>query len=215
MQLLRIASVLFILHICYHPRLYSAPIKDSSSSNNIEEETQTHSTNDEQHQAAVAEILNSTTFANITNSLLRSDSYNNNSVTNPLDLTPKRTLPYIIWISIESWANYLVFKQETCRTVKEEIPKFEDQDFLENGYFKWEENEFHRELRILLFPETSNTLKPLVENDVIDKLDKRFLQKPLESFCYQKETKNTKEEEAAEEKSKFEDIVLNRVFEPR
>uniref|UniRef100_A0A914YT94 Uncharacterized protein n=1 Tax=Panagrolaimus superbus TaxID=310955 RepID=A0A914YT94_9BILA len=210
MQLLRIASVLFFLHICYHPRLYvsSAPIKDSFNSDisdNAEEEIQTHS-NDE-HDNAVTKIFNSTTFANITNSLLRSDSYN---TTNAFDLSTKRSMPYVIWISMKSWEKYHTFLRETCRTIKEETPKFGGQDVLENGYFKWEENEFHRELRVLLFPETSNTLKPLVDNGMIDKLDKRFLQKPLESFCYRKEAKHTKEEAIADEKAKFEDIVLNR-----
>uniref|UniRef100_A0AC34FQ60 Uncharacterized protein n=1 Tax=Panagrolaimus sp. ES5 TaxID=591445 RepID=A0AC34FQ60_9BILA len=142
MQLLRIASVLFILHICYHPRLFisSAPIKDSS-----DVEVEEIHTNDE-HETSIAEILNSTTFANITNSLLRFDNYNTG---NPFDLSIKSSLPYIIRPSPDSLIDYLEFKKETCRTTKEDIQKSVDQDFLENGYFKWEENEFHRELRIL------------------------------------------------------------------
>lgn len=149
-MLIRIACCLVVLLTALHhpPRLcQAAPIQSgqvaySRDVNRIYKSVEYINEEDEELREAIKAMLQSSEFANITSRELRSDRFNATHLS-----SARRRLQTIVWISVESWAKYLVFRQDTCRNQREELPNFGDDDFLQGGYFKWEDDTFHREIR--------------------------------------------------------------------
>jgi len=119
-------------------------------------------------------------------------------------------------ISEQSWAAYQQFKEDTCRSSEGEL--FMNGRILNNsgsgGYFKWEEIQFHRELRKIILPETRDgSYSSLIGNSVLDGLDSRLFASTPESLCKAKQEDSVKELDR-EEKDRFEDYLINKVFTP-
>ena len=106
-------------------------------------------TSEKDLESPVKEFLDTINLKNSLNTSveLRSDRFTD-SKDSSLFFNPQHSRNYVVWISVESWAKYLMFKQETCRNNSEERPDFSNDDFMTSGYFQWESNNFHRQLRI-------------------------------------------------------------------
>jgi len=120
-------------------------------------------------------------------------------------------------ISEQSWAAYQQFKEDTCRPGEGEL--YMNGRIMNNsgseGYFKWEEIQFHRELRKIILPETrGGSYSSLIGNSVLDGLDSRLFASTPESLCKAKQEDSMKEKLDREEKDRFEDYLINKVFTP-
>uniref|UniRef100_A0A915LGS6 DNA repair and recombination protein RAD54-like n=1 Tax=Meloidogyne javanica TaxID=6303 RepID=A0A915LGS6_MELJA len=88
-------------------------------------------------------------------------------------------------ISRESWGRYLRFKEDTCRKIFDEDYMAELQlNSTESGYFHWEANEFHRQLRDRLLPQAQGgSFRALIGSHLLSRLDPRLFASEPRSFC--------------------------------
>uniref|UniRef100_A0A914DHN7 Uncharacterized protein n=1 Tax=Acrobeloides nanus TaxID=290746 RepID=A0A914DHN7_9BILA len=135
---------------------------------------------------------------------------------------PKRNSRFMAVISFKSWDEYRDFAKSTCR--EDEITQMmqDPPNYMESGYFSWEENMFHQQLRKRIFrgdffPETAKgNYTELLRSPLAKELDPRLLMPPPKTFCLSEEDLEEdlalKLSEQSIEKSIFDDIILNRIF---
>ncbi|CAK5103146.1 unnamed protein product [Meloidogyne enterolobii] len=121
-------------------------------------------------------------------------------------------------ISRGSWARYLRFK-DTCRKIFDEDYMAELQlNSTESGYFHWEANEFHRQLRDRLLPQAQGgSFRALIGSHLLSRLDPRLFASEPRSFCEAKRHVSEADERhklAKEEQHMFEDFLINKVLPP-
>ncbi|KAL3101901.1 hypothetical protein niasHS_003310 [Heterodera schachtii] len=124
-------------------------------------------------------------------------------------------------ISRHSWERYQRFKEETCRKSAETDMAERRLNSTESAYFHWEENEFHRELRKKLLPQTMRdgrtSFRALLSSDLLGSLDPRLFVSAPKSLCKAKRLVDEADErlkQVKEEKHMFEDFLINKVFSP-
>nr|CAD2195521.1 unnamed protein product [Meloidogyne enterolobii] len=122
-------------------------------------------------------------------------------------------------ISRGSWARYLRFKEDTCRKIFDEDYMAELQlNSTESGYFHWEANEFHRQLRDRLLPQAQGgSFRALIGSHLLSRLDPRLFASEPRSFCEAKRHVSEADERhklAKEEQHMFEDFLINKVLPP-
>lgn len=121
-------------------------------------------------------------------------------------------------ISRESWERYQRFREETCRKGTEDYLAERALNNTESGYFHWEENEFHRQLRDRLLPQTRGvSFRSLVGSPLLSHLDPRLFTSKPRSLCQAKRhisEADEKQKLAKEEQHLFEDFLINKVFSP-
>lgn len=122
-------------------------------------------------------------------------------------------------ISRESWTRYIQFKEETCRKILDEDYMAELQlNSTESGYFHWEANEFHRQLRDRLLPQArGGSFRTLIGSHLLSRLDPRLFASEPGSFCEAKRHISEADERhklVKEEQHMFEDFLINKVLPP-
>lgn len=120
-------------------------------------------------------------------------------------------------ISSASWAKYQRFKEDTCRKGRlEEDLAERSLNSTESDYFHWEQNQFHRELRDRLLPQTrGGTFHSLIGSPLLSRLDPRLFASEPRSLCKAKRHTSEVDERqklAKEEQHMFEDFLINKVL---
>jgi hypothetical protein len=132
---------------------------------------------------------------------------------------PRRNIRMRAVLTLSSWESYLDFKKQTCRKEREEMPSGLVFTTGESGYFSWEERLFHKELRKVLLPETSNDDLSKVDDEQLETLDPRLFASGPESLCTDKDVNEDKIHDKAayiaHEKALFEDYLINKIFAPQ
>ncbi|KHN86715.1 hypothetical protein Tcan_08656 [Toxocara canis] len=107
-------------------------------------------------------------------------------------------------VSRKTWNEYILYKQQTCRTDAADSSK------AASDYFNWEEMTFHKNLRLKLLP-SSLSGEPLALPDamMLSKIDGRLLAPEAESLCQMGVQDDSEQNEVAE-KDKFEDTLISR-----
>uniref|UniRef100_A0A183BTS8 Uncharacterized protein n=1 Tax=Globodera pallida TaxID=36090 RepID=A0A183BTS8_GLOPA len=121
-------------------------------------------------------------------------------------------------VSRHSWERY---QQDTCRKGVETDLAERRLNSTESPYFHWEENEFHRELRKKLLPQTmrdgKTSFRPLLNSKLLGTLDPRLFVSTPKTLCKAKklvDEADERQKQSKEEKHMFEDFLINKVLDP-
>uniref|UniRef100_A0A914HX14 Uncharacterized protein n=1 Tax=Globodera rostochiensis TaxID=31243 RepID=A0A914HX14_GLORO len=124
-------------------------------------------------------------------------------------------------VSRHSWERYQRFREDTCRKGVETDLAERRLNSTESPYFHWEENEFHRELRKKLLPQTmrdgKTSFRPLLNSKLLGTLDPRLFVSTPKTLCKAKklvDEADERQKQSKEEKHMFEDFLINKVFSP-
>ncbi|KAI6194690.1 hypothetical protein M3Y96_01151400 [Aphelenchoides besseyi] len=124
----------------------------------------------------------------------------------------QRPSPSYAWISSDSYNKYLKYLEQLCRAREEEDIAEVNLDTLDSDYFRWEEIQFNRALIKQIFPETAQGDHHRYLN-ATQTLRKMHLRAEAPSEC-QAETVEDTWSDRANERSQFEDFIINTIFRP-
>ncbi|KAI6197263.1 hypothetical protein M3Y94_01203600 [Aphelenchoides besseyi] len=124
----------------------------------------------------------------------------------------QRPSPSYAWIGSDSYNKYLEYLEHLCRTREEEDIAEVNLDTLDSDYFRWEEIQFNRALIKQIFPETAQGDQRRYLN-ATQTLRRMHLRAEAPSEC-QAETVEDTWSDRANERSQFEDFIINTIFRP-
>jgi hypothetical protein len=109
----------------------------------------------------------------------------------------------------------IILTEETCRKeAEEEYLAERPLNSTQSEYFHWEANEFHRQLRDRLLPQTKGgTFSTLIGSTLLSRLDPRLFASKPRSLCKAKRHISEADERqklAKEEQHMFEDFLINK-----
>ncbi|KAI6228459.1 hypothetical protein M3Y95_00624400 [Aphelenchoides besseyi] len=122
----------------------------------------------------------------------------------------QRPSPSYAWIGSDSYNKYLEYLEHLCRTREEEDIAEVNLDTLDSDYFRWEEIQFNRALIKQIFPETAQGDQRRYLN-ATQTLRRMHLRAEAPSEC-QAETVEDTWSDRANERSQFEDFIINTVL---